>query len=102
MVLLLARLGLRAPEVIAIQLDDIDWRSGEVIVRGEGNRHDRVPLPPDVGEALVDYINADRKTVLPPQRLASLAKDSAVLRDRPANTLSLHAQRMVTTNETML
>ena len=62
MVLLLARLGLRAPEVIAMQIDDIDWRSGEVIVRGKGNRHDRVPLPPDVGEALADYIKSDRKT----------------------------------------
>jgi len=62
MVLLLARLGLRAPEVIAIQLDDIDWRSGEIIVRGKGNRHDRVPLPPDVGEALADYIKTDRVT----------------------------------------
>ncbi len=62
MVLLLARLGLRAPEVIAMQLDDIDWRSGEIIVRGKGKRHDRVPLPPDVGEALADYIKLDRKT----------------------------------------
>jgi len=62
MVLLLARLGLRALEVIAMQLDDIDWRSGEIIVRGKGNRHDRVPLPPDVGEALADYIKSDRKT----------------------------------------
>lgn len=62
MVLLLARLGLRAPEVIAMQIDDIDWRSGEIIVRGKGNRHDRLPLPPDVGEALTDYIRLDRKT----------------------------------------
>jgi integrase/recombinase XerD len=62
MVLLLARLGLRAPEVIAMQLDDIDWRSGEIVVRGKGNRYDRVPLPPDVGEALTDYIRLDRTT----------------------------------------
>ena len=62
MVLLLARLGLRAPEVVAMQLDDIDWRSGEIIVRGKGNRHDRVPLPPDVGEALADYIKLERIT----------------------------------------
>lgn len=60
MVLLLARLGLRAPEVIAIQLDDIDWRAGELIVRGKGQWHDRVPIPPDVGEALTDYIRHDR------------------------------------------
>jgi|SRR5580658_51903 integrase/recombinase XerD len=62
MALLLARLGLRAPEVTAIQLDDIDWRSGEIIVRGKGKRHDRVPLPPDVGKALADYIRFDRVT----------------------------------------
>jgi len=62
MVLLLARLGLRAPEVIAMQIDDIDWRAGEIIVRGKGQRHDRVPLPQDVGEALADYIRRDRVT----------------------------------------
>lgn len=62
MVLLIARLGLRAPEIIAMQIDDIDWRSGEIIVRGKGSRHDRVPLPSDVGEALADYIRLDRKT----------------------------------------
>jgi len=50
MLLLMARLGLRAPEVIAIQLDDIDWRAGELLVRGKGQRHDRLPIPPDVGE----------------------------------------------------
>lgn len=62
MVLLQARLGLRAPEVVAIQLDDIDWRAGEMIVRGKGDRHDRLPLPPDVGKALADYIKLDRVT----------------------------------------
>jgi integrase/recombinase XerD len=62
MVLLLARLGLRPPEVIALQIDDIDWRSGELVVRGKGARHDRLPLLPDVGEALADYIRLDRVT----------------------------------------
>jgi integrase/recombinase XerD len=62
MVLLLARLGLRPPEVTAIQIDDIDWRSAEIIVRGKGGRHDRVPLPTDVGEALANYIKLDRIT----------------------------------------
>src|SRR5260370_23971820 len=60
MVLWLARLGVRAPEVIAIRLDDIDWRAGELLVRGKGQRHDRVPIPPDVGEALAAYIRHDR------------------------------------------
>jgi site-specific recombinase XerD len=62
MVLLLARLGLRPPEVVAMQIDDIDWRSGEIVVRGKGARHDRLPLPSDVGEALADYIRFDRIT----------------------------------------
>jgi len=64
MVLLLARLGLRAQEVVAIQIDDIDWRAGELLVRGKGQQRDRMPLPADVGEALADYIRLDRKTKL--------------------------------------
>lgn len=60
MILLMARLGLRAPEVIVIQLDDIDWRAGELLVRGKGKRHDRLPLPHDVGEALAAYIRHER------------------------------------------
>jgi integrase/recombinase XerD len=60
MLLLMARLGLRAPEVIAIQLDDIDWRAGELLVRGKGQRHDRLPIPPDVGEAIIRYLQEER------------------------------------------
>ena len=60
MVLLQARLGLRAPEVIAIQLDDIDWRAGELVVRGKGKNRDRMPIPPDLGEALAAYIRHNR------------------------------------------
>ena len=52
---LLARLGLRAGEVAALRLDDIDWRRGEITVRGKGNRQDRRPLPPDVGRRIVTY-----------------------------------------------
>ena len=58
--LLLARLGLRAGEVVALQLQDIDWRSGEILVRGKGLRHDRMPLPNDVGRALASYLRQDR------------------------------------------
>jgi site-specific recombinase XerD len=54
--LLLARLGLRAGEVAAIRLEDLDWRAGELLVRGKGNRHERLPLPVDVGTALVSYL----------------------------------------------
>jgi integrase/recombinase XerD len=53
--LLLARLGLRAGEVAAIQLDDVDWRAGLLLVCGKGSRQDVLPLPVDVGEALVSY-----------------------------------------------
>lgn len=60
--LLLARLGLRAGEVVSLKLDDIDWRAGEIIVRGKGLFHDRMPLPPDVGEALTSYLRLDRPT----------------------------------------
>lgn len=54
--LLLVRLGLRSVEVAAMQLDDIDWRTGEILVRGKGGRRDRLPLPVDVGEALASYL----------------------------------------------
>jgi integrase/recombinase XerD len=54
--LLLSRLGLRAGEVAAIGLDDIDWRSGLLLVSGKGARHDELPLPVDVGEAIVSYL----------------------------------------------
>jgi site-specific recombinase XerD len=53
---LLVRLGLRAGEVAGLGLDDIDWRRGEVSVRGKGNRRDMLPLPADVGAAIVDYL----------------------------------------------
>ena len=61
MLMVLARLGLRAPEAIAIQLDDIDWRAGTILIRGKGKRHDRMPLPEDVGNAIVDYIRKGRR-----------------------------------------
>ena len=55
-VLLLSRLGLRRGEVAAMQLEDIDWRAGELLIRGKGSRQDVLPLPVDVGEALVSYL----------------------------------------------
>jgi len=58
--LLIARLGLRASEVMALELDDIDWREGVLTVRGKGRYHDRLPLPPDVGQALAAYLRQDR------------------------------------------
>jgi site-specific recombinase XerD len=58
--LLLARLGLRAGEVVQLTLDDIDWRAGELLVRGKGARVDRLPLLQDVGQALADYLKKAR------------------------------------------
>ena len=58
--LLLARLGLRAGEVVALQLEDINWRAGEILVRGKGLLHDRMPVPLDVGQALASYLGRDR------------------------------------------
>jgi integrase/recombinase XerD len=54
--LLLARLGLRGGEVLAMTLDDPDWERGEILVRGKGQRLERLPLPKDVGAALVHYL----------------------------------------------
>ena len=59
-IVLMARLGLRAGEVGALQLSDVDWRAGLVTVRGKGNRLDALPLPVDVGEAIADYLQHGR------------------------------------------
>ncbi|MGH9223212.1 MAG: tyrosine-type recombinase/integrase [Acidimicrobiales bacterium] len=56
----LVRLGLRASEVAGLRLEDVDWRAGELVVRGKGNRSDRLPLPVDVGEAVVAYLRHGR------------------------------------------
>jgi site-specific recombinase XerD len=58
--LLLSRLGLRASEIVALRLDDILWETGVVNIRGKGARHDQLPLPHDVGEALATYIRHGR------------------------------------------
>jgi integrase/recombinase XerD len=57
---ILLRLGLRRSEVAGLRLDDIDWRAGEVAVRGKGGREDRLPLPADVGEAIAAYLRRGR------------------------------------------
>jgi site-specific recombinase XerD len=53
---LLGRLGLRAREVSALQLEDVDWTSGEMIIRGKGRALSRLPMPVDIGEAIVAYL----------------------------------------------
>ena len=59
-VMTLLRLGLRAGEVAALTLDDIDWRSGELVVHGKGRRDERLPLPVDLGEAIAGYLQWGR------------------------------------------
>lgn len=70
-VTLLAWLGLRAGEVAALRLDDIDWRAGTLSIHGKANRHEQLPLPVDVGFALSSYLEdgrppcaADRKVFI--------------------------------------
>jgi site-specific recombinase XerD len=58
--MLLARLGLRANEVVTLTLDAIDWRSGQVLVNGKGRQRTWMPLPPDVGAAIASYLRDGR------------------------------------------
>ena len=56
----LSRLGLRASEVGTLEMGDIDWRAGEITVRGKGGREDRLPMPVDVGTAIADWLRFGR------------------------------------------
>jgi len=58
--LLLARLGLRAGEIVHLSLDDIRWEAGEIVVRGKSSREDRLPIAHDVGKALAVYLRRSR------------------------------------------
>jgi site-specific recombinase XerD len=60
--MMLAKLGLRADEVATLTLDDIDWRSGEMLVRAKGRQRAQMPMPPDVGAAVVAYLRDGRPT----------------------------------------
>lgn len=57
---LLLRLGLRAGDATALTLDDLDWRAGEIVVRGKERCEARLPLPRDVGQALASYLSSSR------------------------------------------
>lgn len=56
----LARLGLRGGEVAAIGLADVEWRAGQLVVRGKNARVERLPLPAEVGQAMADYVTGGR------------------------------------------
>lgn len=57
---LLVRLGLRSGEVAGLRLGDIDWRRGELVVRGKGAKEERLPIPADVGEAVTGWLRQGR------------------------------------------
>ena len=82
--LLLSRLGLRNGEVTRLRLDDVDWRTGEMLIRGKGNRHELLPVPDDVGHAVADYLVDGR-----PPRIDSRAV--FVIARAPYTQLSLSA-----------
>jgi integrase len=60
MLLLLARLGLRAGDVVGLRLGDLDWAQGRLRVAGKGRRETRLPLPQDVGDAILGYLEGER------------------------------------------
>lgn len=66
---LLVRLGLRAGEVASLGLDDVDWRAGELVVVGKGRRAERLPLPVDVGEAIMAYLTGGRPATAQDRRV---------------------------------
>jgi len=103
---LLVRLGLRSGEVAGLRLDDIDWRAGELIIHGKGDRTERLPLPADVGEVIVEYLrharplSAQGRTVFvrvkAPHRALSSTGVSQIVADaaRRANLGVVHAHRL--------
>jgi integrase/recombinase XerD len=71
---LLVRLGLRRCEIVRLELDDIDWRAGELVIRGKRDRRDQLPLPDDVGQALVSYLRAGRPAGSPDRHVFLAAR----------------------------
>lgn len=104
-VLLLARLGLRAGEVAGLSLDDIDWRRGEIVVSGKGRAH-RLPLPADVGAAIAAYLKDGRPAtaqgravfvrVIAPHRALTSGRVTGVVCDAAARAGlgRVHAHRL--------
>ena len=98
---LLARLGLRAAEVAGLQLSSVDWRGGEIVIRGKGHSVDRLPLPVDVGQALVAYLTKGRPRVAcralfltrrPPPRAMHPHTISGIVRYAPPTSVSASGQ----------
>jgi integrase/recombinase XerD len=88
LLVMLARLGLRTAEAAALRLEDVDWRSGQILIRGKGNRVEKLPLPQTVGEALAEYLTTTRP------RCASRSVFLTV-RGRPPRPLTAMAVRQI-------
>jgi integrase/recombinase XerD len=111
---LLVRLGLRRGEVAGLGLDNIDWRASTIRVRGKGNCHERLPLPPDVGRRLAEYLrharpaDAQGRTVFvrhfAPHHALGASRVSTIVADaaRRAGLGRVHAHRLRHTAATEL
>jgi len=107
--LLLARLGLRAGEVVRLELDNIDWNVGSLRVQGKGGQPTDLPLPADVGAAITAYLRHGRprsssrrvflrtkapiRGLLGPQAIASLVRHNLVRAGIQAPTYGAHQFR---------
>lgn len=112
--LLLSRHGLRAGEVAALGLDDVEWRAGEITVVGKGNRAERLPLPADVGDAIAAYLRHGRPATAQgrsvfvrakaPHRALTTAGVSMVVHDaaQRAGLGTVHAHRLRHTAATQM
>jgi site-specific recombinase XerD len=90
----LSRLGLRIGEVAGLRLEDIDWRNGELVVTGKGQRSERLPLPADVGEAIVAYLTGWRpKTSARQVFVCAYAPHAAMSRNAVTNVVARAARR---------
>lgn len=88
------RLGLRIGEVAALRLEDIDWRRGELVITGKGPRCERLPLPSDVGEAVVSYLTGWRpKTEARHVFVCALAPHGRMFRTTVTNVVARAARR---------
>ncbi len=90
----LSRLGLRIGEVARLRLEDIDWRNGELALTGKGHRTERLPLPADVGQAIVSYLTGWRpKTGARQVFLCTHAPHGAMSRNTVTNVVARAARR---------
>lgn len=81
-IILMVRLGLRVSEVAALELGDVDWRRGEILIRGKGRREECLPLPADVGAAMAGWLRRGRRPGGCPRVFTTLLAPRGELRGR--------------------